>query len=186
MSRIDLFVAPEDYSQLGALGACWDRRSKCWYIDSTMPRERFADWLPDATTQGLPDEDLLIESPEAFVARARTDCRRCRHSIEVVCVYCRRGTVSGEPLEAFRVQCVWALDEDLRRQLQRWPGYRMDAREGIYLNHCPQCGAAQDEADLHDEPGQPFHDLCGEVPHGIELEALRGRVCLSGDYCIDV
>ena len=186
MSRIDLFVAPEDYPQLRALGARWDRRSKCWYVDSAMADNRFVAWLPDATTQGLSDNDWLIESPEAFVARARTHCRSCRRSIEVVCLYCRSGTVSGQPLQAFRVQCVWALDNELRRQLQRWPGYRMDIRQGTYLNHCPQCGDAQDEADLHDEPGQPFHDLCVEVPRGIELEALHGRVWLSGDYCIEV
>lgn len=136
--------------------------------------------------QDLADKDFLIESSEAFVARARTDCCRCRRGIEVLCLYCRRGTVSGEPLEAFRVQCVWAVDDRLRRQLQRWPDYRLDAGAGTFLNHCPQCGAAQDDADLHDEPGQPFHDLCAEVPPDVELEALQGRICLSGDYCMEV
>ena len=188
MSRIDLFVAPEEYAQIRALGACWDQRSKCWYIDSAMPRERFAAWRPDAAAQaqGLADPDFLIESSDAFVARARAGCCRCRRDLEVVCLYCRRGTVSGEPLEAFRVQCIWAVDDQLRRQLQRWPGYRMDASAGIFLNHCARCGAAQQDADLHDEPGTPFHDLCGEVPPGIELQALQGRVRLSGDYCMDL
>lgn len=186
MSRIDLFVSPEDYSRVRALGASWDQRSKCWYIDSAMPEARFAAWLPKESAEDAADEDFLIESDEAFVARARSDCWRCHRGIEVACVYCRRGTVSGEPLESFRVQCVWAVDEDLRCQLQRWPHYRMNAREGMYLNHCPHCGAAQDEADLHDEPGQPFHDLGGEVPRGVELEALQGRVCLSGDYSVEI
>lgn len=186
MSRIDLFVAPEDYPQVRALGACWDQRSKCWYIDAAKPDNRFAAWLPEAAALELPDEQFLIESAEAFVACASTPCWRCRQSMQVVCLYCRRGTVSGEPLEAFRVHCVWAVDEDLRRQLQRWPGYRMHAAEGIYLNHCPRCGARQHEADLHEEPGQPFHDLCAEVPAEVKLEPLEGRVRLSGDYCADV
>ncbi|HEY7930217.1 MAG TPA: DUF5710 domain-containing protein [Steroidobacteraceae bacterium] len=186
MGRIDLFVAPEEYDQVRALGASWDQRSKCWYIDSATPEARFAGWLPDAAAQGLADTDCLIESPEAFVARAHTDCCRCGCDIEVVCLYCRSGAVAGERLESFRVQCVWAVDAELRRQLRRWPGYRMEASAGMFLNHCPQCGAAQDEADLHEEPGQPFHDLCGELPRGVELEPLQGRICLGGDYCMEV
>jgi len=187
MNRIDLFVAPEDYPQVKALGASWDRYAKCWFIDAKAPDARFAAWLP---TPRAADEDavdgFVIESSEAFVAHARTDCRRCRRTIEVVCLYFRQGTVSGEPLEGFRVQCLWACDDALRRQLQRWPGYRMDDREGMYLNHCLHCGARQDECDLHEEPGQPFHDLCREVPAEIRLEALEGRVRLSGDYSAEV
>jgi len=186
MSRIDLFVAPEDYSQVRALGACWDQRSKCWYIDAAHPDPRFAAWLPEAAAAQFPDEEFLVESAEAFVACASAVCRRCRQSMQVVCIYCRSGTVSGEPLEAFRLQCVWAVDEELRGQLQRWPGYRMHAREGLYLNHCPQCGAHQHEADLHEEPDQPFHDLDAAVPVGVELVPLEGRVRLSGDYCAEV
>jgi hypothetical protein len=186
MNRIDLFVSPEDYPQVRALGACWDQRSKCWYVDSAISDGRFAAWLSDVATEDVQGSDFIVESVEAFVARAQTDCCRCRRCIEVVCLYCRHGTVSGEPLQAFRVQRVWAVDDALRRQLQRWPGYRIDASESLYLNHCSHCGAVQDDADLHDEPGQPFHELCGEIPHGVLLDPLRGPVRLSGDYCIEV
>ncbi|HTU56896.1 MAG TPA: DUF5710 domain-containing protein, partial [Polyangiales bacterium] len=154
MSRIDLFVAPEDYPEVKALGACWDRQSKCWYIEAALPDARFAAWLPDAQAVGAEADEFLIQSAEAFVASARTDCHRCRCDIQVVCLYCRHGTVCGEPLHGFRVQCLWAVDGGLREQLQRWPAYRMDSREGAYLNHCPHCGAPQNEADLHEEPGR--------------------------------
>jgi hypothetical protein len=187
VNRIDLFVAPEDYLQVKALGASWDRQAKCWFIEAQTPDARFAAWLPTPSAGGDEERDgLVIESSEAFVARARINCRRCRRSIDVVCLYCRQGTVAGEPLQGFRVQCLWATDDALRRQLQRWPAYRMDDREGIYLNHCPHCGARQDESDLHEEPGQPFHDLCRAVPEGVELLALEGRVRLSGDYSAEV
>src|SRR6185312_4326436 len=99
MNRMHLFVAPEDYPQVRALGACWDQQAKCWYIDAAMSRERFGAWLPDAEAQGGPGTDFFIESPEAYIARAATACRRCRRSIEVVCLYCRRGTVGAQPLE---------------------------------------------------------------------------------------
>lgn len=187
MHRIDLFVTPEEYGEVRALGACWDQHRKCWYINAAASDRRFVRWLPEAAPGDESDSDFLIESSEAFVACGRSVCRRCHHGIDVVCLYCGCGTVDGELLETFRVQGVWAVDEELQRQLlQRWPGYRMAASEGIYLNHCPHCGGSQDEADLHEEPGQPFHDLCREVPKGIELEALHGRVRLSGDYVADV
>lgn len=189
MSRIDLFVSPEDYPRVQALGACWDGYAKCWYIELATPDARFAPWLPDAAVadaaDGVENDTFLIESSDACIARAITRCRRCRRDIEILCVYCRHGTVSGEPLEAFTVQCLWAVDDALRRQLQRWPTFRPDAREGIYLNHCPHCGAAQSEADLHEEPGQPFHELCREVPEGVRLEPLAGPVRLNGDYCVE-
>jgi hypothetical protein len=185
MSRIDLFVAPEDYPQVRALGARWDPQSQCWYTEGTTPDTRFAAWLPAGHFASSSD-GFIIESHEACVARAAAPCRSCRRQIEVVCLYCRCGSVSGEPLESFCVQSLWAVDDALYRQLLRWPAYRLDVREGIYLNHCPHCGAGQDEAGLHEESGQPFHDLGREVPEAVTLVALAGRVRMSGDYCVDV
>jgi hypothetical protein len=186
MSRIDLFVAPEQYPQVKALGACWDRQSKCWYIEQTMPRARFAAWLPEAHADGDDSEEFAIESQDAFLACASAPCRRCRQQIEIVCLYCRTGTVVEEPLEAFRVHCLWAVDDALRRQLQRWPCFRLDPREGMYLNHCPRCGAAQDETRLHEEPDQPFHGLGRDVPDSVILVPLAGCVRMSGDYSAEV
>jgi hypothetical protein len=127
-----------------------------------------------------------IDSSQAFVASAQSSCRRCQRAIQVVCLYCHSGRVDDESLEAFRVQCLWAMDEALSRQLQAWPTYRWSEREARFLNYCPHCGSSQDEECLHEEPGQPFHDLAREVPEGVTLRALSGRVRLSGDYVADV
>ena len=127
-----------------------------------------------------------IESSEVFVASANSTCRVCRRPIEVVCLYCHSGRSDDEWLGAFRIQCLWAVDAALGGQLQRWPTYRWSAREGKYLNHCAHCGAAQDEELLHEEPEQPFFELTREAPEGVRLQALPGRVRLSGDYVVDV
>jgi hypothetical protein len=78
------------------------------------------------------------------------------------------------------------MDAALCRQLRAWPTYRWSARQARFLNHCTHCGCAQDEERLHEEPGQPFHALAGQVPEGVTLQALRGQVRLSGDYVADV
>ena len=78
------------------------------------------------------------------------------------------------------------MDEGLGRQLQRWPTYRWNGREGRFLNHCWHCGAGQDEERLHEEPGQPFYALTDEAAEGVRLHALLGRVRLSGDYVADL
>lgn len=190
MSRIDLFVSPEEYAQVRALGASWDGAAKCWYIEAARADARFAAWLPGMhgtdVQQGPGDGDWLIESSDAYIARAATRCQHCRRPIEVVCLYCRRGSVPEGQIGAFSVQCLWAVDSALRRQLQRWPGFRRDGIEGVYLNHCAHCGGAQDETRLHEEPGQPFHDLGRSVPSGVKLEPLAGRVRMSGDYGAEV
>ncbi len=186
MSRIDLFVSPEQYPEVSALGACWDQQGKCWYIEPTVPLARFAAWLPDVQNGREGAHEFLIASREAYVASARVDCQQCRRTIDVICLYCRSGTVAEEPLEAFCVSCLWAVDDALRHQLERWPAFRVDTRQGIYLNHCSHCGASQDEADLHEEPDQPFHALVREVPEAITLVPLVGRVRMSGDYNVEL
>lgn len=133
-----------------------------------------------------PDADFTIRSDQACVACATSTCCRCRREIEVVAIYCHRGTASGEPLEQFTVQGIWAMEPGLARQLERWPSFRFDPREGCYANQCPHCGAWQDEATLHDEPDQPFFSIDPADTRSLRLTPLAGTIQLGGDYSVEV
>jgi hypothetical protein len=49
-------------------------------------------------------------------------------------------------------------------------------------NHCPNCGAMQEDYLLHSEPGDVFFGLAIGTLGAVEFTALEGRVYLSGDY----
>lgn len=181
MSRTYLFVPPEENAEVQALGARRDLQAMCWYIDSDNDVTRFLKWLPD----GAEEEEFKITSDQAYVASASIPCSNCHSEIEVICIHCESGTVSGEPLSQFTVSHVWAMDRALAQQLEPWPGFRGDHSsvygEGDFANHCPHCDALQEDLDLHSEPGQPFFGIARAVPGSIKLTALVGRVQLSGD-----
>jgi Domain of unknown function (DUF5710) len=181
LDRTYLYVPPEEKVEVQAAGAHWDARLKCWYIGPGEDRARFARWL------GARDGDpmLTIASDRAFVASAVTPCCRCGEPIEVICIYCETGTAAGEPLTRFTVTDVLAVDEVLARQLASWSGYRPiddpDPDGPRYANHCPHCGAEQDDRDLHTEPGEPFFDIPHSAPSAVRLTPLTGQIRLSGD-----
>jgi hypothetical protein len=181
VDRTYLFVPPEEKSEVQALGAHWDAEAKCWYIEAGQTAERFSRWLPGADD----GEEFTIVSHAAHVAAAEVSCQGCGTSIEVICIYCESGTVWGEALTQFTVCDVWAMDEALARQLRPWPNFRRvwDAGEesGDFANHCPRCGAAQDDQFLHSEPHEPFFDIPRAPPGSIRLTPLVGSVRLSGD-----
>lgn len=133
-----------------------------------------------------PAECFDIASTRAYVASACAVCRRCHRPIEVICLYCQEGRVDDERVGAFRVQCLWAVDEALGRQLSGWSSYRWSRLAGRYLNHCAHCAAEQDEDALHEEPGAAFYELAHAVPAGITLQALTGRVRMGGDCVMDL
>lgn len=120
------------------------------------------------------------------MASAAARCRQCGASIDVICIHCESGSVSGEPLDRFTVSHIWAMDEALAGQLGRWPAFRRSDdragnRAGDFANHCAQCGAVQDELFLHAEPDAPFFNIPGTEPGSIALTPLAGTVRLSGD-----
>ena len=162
-------------------GGHWDERLKCWYLEPGDDPARFARWL--GAEHG--PTALTIVSDDASVAATTIPCCRCREPIEVICIYCEGGTASGEALVQFTVTDVLAMDEALARQLARWPGFRRiagPASDGPrYANHCPHCGAEQDDRDLHTEPGDPFFDIPRAAPGSVRLIPLAGRIRLSGD-----
>jgi hypothetical protein len=127
----------------------------------------------------------VAESTEVHVAAATTACQRCHSAIEVICVHCTSGRVSGEPLDRFTVSDVWAINDSLARQLGRWPNYRkvivQNAEDGYFANHCPNCGAPQDDMYLHSEPDEIFFDIPSAAAGSIELTPLAGSIQLSGD-----
>jgi hypothetical protein len=182
MNRTYLFVPPEENAAVQALGAHQDTQSKCWYIDSEQDPARFCKWLPDAAE----DEEFAIVSDQAYVAATTVPCVRCKRMIEVICIFCASGTVSGEPLTHFTISSPWTLDDALMRQLEPWPTFRPTREAGYFANHCPHCGALQDDMYLHTEPDQPFFNIPRAAPDSIKLTSLRGRIQLSGNESYEV
>lgn len=181
MDRTYLFVPPEEKAEVQSLGARWDDHIKCWYIGSEDPPAKFSRWL-------LPSEDeeeFTVSSSHAYVAVAIAPCQRCRSTIEVICIHCESGTVSGEPLSRFTLTEVWAIDEHLAGQLGQWPAYHRvitpDGELGEFANHCFHCGAPQEDADLHSEPDSPFFDPARAKPGSLSLTPLNGTIRLSGN-----
>jgi hypothetical protein len=167
-------------------GGRWDADSKRWYIDADEASARFSRWLSASEQR----EEYIIASTEACVAAAVTACQRCRSRIEVICVHCASGTVSGEPLHQFTVSDIWAMDDALARQLQPWPTFRWvdseDEDGGYFVNHCPLCGAPQEDMYLHSEPDEPFFNIPGAAPDSIKLTPLTGSIELSGNEHFEV
>ena len=182
MQRTYLFVPPEEYSEVRALGARWDSDSKCWYIEADEASDQFSEWLPNAE----PDEESFsIASTEAYVAATTTSCQRCRSRIEVICIYCESGGVLGDPVAQFTVSGVSAMDEALAQQLKPWSNfYKLadaDGEGNYFANHCSHCGVRQDDMYLHSEPDQPFFDITRTAPGSIKLTPLAGTIRLSGN-----
>jgi hypothetical protein len=186
VSRTYLFVPPEEKTEVEAAGAHWDTESMCWYISADEDPAGFAKWLTDEGE----DEEFTIASSDAYVASATVSCRKCHSNIEVICIHCKSGTASGEPLTQFTVSDIWAMDEALARQLEPWPSFRKsdspDSRESGFANYCPRCGALQDDQSLHSEPGDPFFSIPRAAPGSIKLTPLAGRIELSGDEHFEI
>jgi len=185
MDRTYLFVPPEEKAQVESLGAEWDTVSKRWYIGPGQTPAKFSRWLPpfedDEDEEG---DDLDITSSQAFVAATTVPCQGCRADIEVICIHCATGTVADEPLTEFTVSDIYAIDEDLSRQLEPWPNFHetrdREGEEGTFANHCPHCGEIQQDLYLHHEPGDPFFDIPHAPPGSIKLSPLSGTIHLGG------
>jgi len=188
MDRIYLSVSPEEYPEIKASGACWDDASKSWYIGENMAPGMFSRWLGQEQVEA----PFGIVSEEAFVASAHHSCARCRKDIEVICIYGESGvdTENGDPLSQFTVSNIWAMDDALGKLLQRWasfrPGAGEDSEAGNFANHCPHCGAMQEDYLLHSEPGDVFFGIARGRPGPVEFTPLEGRIQLSGDYGFEV
>jgi hypothetical protein len=184
MDRIYLFVSPEEYPDVQASGACWDDASKSWYIGEGMEPARFSRWLGEEEGEA----PFGIVSEEAFVASASSPCMRCGIEIEFVCIYCKSGVdaETSDPIADFTMSNIWAMDAALAKLIARWPCYRQevgeDAQALLFANHCPHCGAIQEDYRLHSEPGDVFFGLAIGTPGAVQFTALDGRVCMSGDY----
>jgi hypothetical protein len=186
VDRTYLYVPPEEKAEVEALGARWDAETKCWYIGSDEDPARFSQWLPE----GEDDEEFKITSTQAYVASATAPCEKCHLKIEVICIYCESGSVSGEPLTQFTVSGIWAMDDALAGQLKPWPffrkGYSPAYQESYFANHCPHCGALQEDLYLHSEPDQPLSSIPHAPPGSIQLTPLVGQIQLSGDESFEI
>ncbi len=182
MDRIYLHVPPEERAEVEALGAHWDDWSKCWYVNEGESLAGFSKWLPDDAAE----DGFSITSEEAYVAATTIACCKCREEIEVICIYCRSGVVSDEPLEQFTVSAISIMDDALVRQLEAWPFFKYVEEEGLFSNHCPHCGARQEDMYLHSEPDQPFFSIPRAPAGSIRLTPLVGRIQLSGDESFEI
>jgi hypothetical protein len=190
MSKIYLYVPFEENAQVKALGGRWDFERKCWYIDQRKDATPFLRWMngtgaTESTDAASADHEYSIVSEQASIARATTDCWKCGASTEVICIYCESGLIDGDPYDAFTVSNITSTDDGLRRQLARWPffrlGYDRIAGERCLANHCPRCNALQADYYLHCEPDGAFFTLKGPRGAAIKFERLAGRVAMDGD-----
>jgi len=188
MDRIYLCVAPEEYPEVKTCGACWDDASKSWYIGEGMAPAMFSRWLEEERGEA----PFSIRSEEAFVVSARSACVSCAKDMEVICIHCRSGidTEIGEPLSDFTVSNIAEMDGGLAKMLLPWPDFRKaitkDSQEGNFANHCPHCGAVQEDYLLHSEPGDVFFGIAMGGPGAVRFTPLVGHIELSGDYGFEV
>jgi hypothetical protein len=182
VERIYLHVQPDEYPEVKAAGASWDEQLKVWYITGTVPSAAFARWLEDSGDEA----EFGITSDEAYVASAEIPCSQCGETIDVICIHCLSGAdnETGESMTRFTVSNIWAMDDALRAQLGVRPHFKrvnLGAERGDYANHCPHCGAHQQDYLLHDEPGDVFFGIAESTPGTVKLTPLAGQVQLSGD-----
>ena len=188
MERIYLYVPPEQYAEVKASGASWDVASKSWYIARDVAPAAFSRWLGDEENPA----QFGITSDEALVASAQAACVECRERLEVICIYCKSGVDCeiGEPMTEFTVSNIWAMDGALTKLLERWPCFRKgtceDSGQECFANHCPSCGAMQEDYLLHAEPGDVFFGIAPGRPGPVVFTPLEGRIQVSGDYGFEV
>lgn len=180
MERIYLYVPPEEYAEVKASGACWDEHSKRWYVRQDSVSTTLSRWMGDGN-----EAEFGIESEEAFIAAAQTSCTNCREKIEVICIHCSSGKdlETGEVLEWFTLSNISSMDSALAATLERWRFYRTTTgpEDGYFANHCPHCGAVQEDYLLHSEPGDVFFCIPEAEPGSIELTPVEGLIRVSGD-----
>ncbi len=191
MQRIYLYVPPEEYAEVKASGACWDDHSKRWYVDRDHVSAALSRWMEGDEDSGS-EAEFGISSDQAFVASAQTVCVNCHERIEVICIYGETGTdtETEELLSQFTLSNLWAMDSALRAQLAPWPSFGTagdaDSEEGHFANHCPHCGAMQEDYLLHSEPGDVFFCIPQAEFGSVRLTPLAGRVRMSGDCSFGV
>jgi hypothetical protein len=76
-------------------------------------------------------------------------------------------------------QAACALAATLERR--RFYRTTTEPENGYFANHCPYCGAVQEDYLLHSEPGDVFFCIAEAEPGSIELTAVEGRIRVSGD-----
>lgn len=183
--RTYLYVPFEERAEARALGARWDFQRKCWYIGALQDPGPYRRWLDDRTAESSREHWYSIVSEQAAVACTKARCWKCRTSAEVICIYCQSGWVDGDRYEDFTVSNITAIDDALRRQLERWPlfrfGYSKVAGGRCLANHCAHCHTLQADYYLHCEPGGAFFTLKTAPAGAMVLERLNGRVCMDGD-----
>jgi hypothetical protein len=86
-------------------------------------------------------------------------------------------------LEFFTLSNISSMDSALATTLERWRFYRKttEPEDGYFANHCPYCGAVQEDYLLHSEPGDVFFCIAEAEPESIEFTAVEGRIRVSGD-----
>jgi predicted RNA-binding Zn-ribbon protein involved in translation (DUF1610 family) len=182
MERIYLYVPPEEYAEVKASGACWDDYSKRWFVPPDSVSAALSRWMGEGE-----GGEFGVESNQAFVAAAHVACTNCGEEIEVICIYCQsaRDLETGEALEGVTLSNISSMDDALAATLERRRFFRTlastGADEGYFANHCPHCGAVQEDYLLHSEPGDVFFCIPEAEPGSVEFTAVEGRIRANGD-----
>ena len=140
--------------------------------------------LAQVAAGGDTDGRFEISSTEAYVAATQALCWCCDANMEVICSYCATGIDLDQELTHFTISNIWSMDEALARQLAHWPNFK----KGIgpvhgapyFANHCPHCGALQEDSLLHDVPGDLFFPNPQSPPSACRLTPLAGPIRVSG------
>jgi hypothetical protein len=103
----------------------------------------------------------------------------------VITIYCKSGSVDGQPLSGFCVSSVTSGDPALSNELKRWPLFRLSysrtAEEEYWANHCGHCDALKGDFFLHNEPDGPFFRIDEDALTSMQLIALPGQIQLIGN-----
>ena len=143
---------------------------------------------------------MNIRSPVYAIASTSAVCAPCGAWTHVVAIIVPAGhevlvdTAWDRSSLAAALFYIEDLSESVQatvRELTSW--YRLapsEARGAPYwMNHCEHCGAAQDDHDLHCEPGgafMPSASLVGDSGKGAArihvLDVPRGFAAIAGGY----
>ena len=67
-----------------------------------------------------------------------------------------------------------------------WSSFSYVEDEGCFSNHCPHCGARQDDMYLHSEPDQPVFSIPRAPLGSIRLTRLVGRIQCNGNESFEI
>lgn len=127
---------------------------------------------------------FTISSDDAYLAVSFAACWKCQSEVRVLCLYCVRGEVEGNPREHFVLSNLTEADESLLEALRSFPHFRRahsrEADMRYFANHCEHCGSLQGDFYLHSEPGGAFFPETNDDFVRISFTRIDSRIRCDG------